>query len=72
MEVRRCMLAPEHLDNDTEELAYGWHERTWIRNEPIMPPVFVCLPVLIFAQLQTQTVVCVNLYKASRRPQIVY
>ncbi len=45
MEVRRCMLAPEHLDNDTEELAYGGHERTWIQGETIMPPVFVTLPV---------------------------
>jgi hypothetical protein len=45
MEVRRCMLAPEHLDHDTEELAYGWHERTWIQDEPIMPSVFVTLPV---------------------------
>jgi hypothetical protein len=50
MEVRRRMLSPEHLDNDTEELADGWHECIWIQDEPIMPPVFVTLPVLIFAQ----------------------
>ena len=27
MEVGRCMFSPEHLDNDTEELANGWHDR---------------------------------------------
>lgn len=46
VEVRRCVLSPEHLDNDTEELAYGWHVRTWIRDGRIMPPVFVTLLML--------------------------
>ena len=49
VEVGRCVLSPEHLDNDTEELADGWHERTRIWDETIMPPVFVTLLALIFA-----------------------
>ena len=50
VKVRRRVFSPEHLDNDTEELAYGWHERTGIQDEPIMPPVFATLPLLILAQ----------------------
>lgn len=31
MEVRWCMFPPEHLDDDTEELTYGWHAEPRIR-----------------------------------------
>lgn len=40
MKMRRCMLPPEHLNHDSEELADGWHGFVVWGQSLIMPLIF--------------------------------